>query len=66
MSTDNLYYSVLISRRLLCNCSAYKYPHSAGTSKCCSVVPIDLDSIPVKVSHTAMKKARDLVRDGCL
>lgn len=64
--SDSLYYSVLISRRLLCNCSAYKFPHAATSSLCSSIVPDDLNIVPVRVSATAMKRAKDLIRDGYL
>ena len=63
---SDVYYSVLITRRLLCNCSAYKFPHSAGSSNCPSVLPDDLSLVPVRVSQTAMKRAKDLIRDGYL
>lgn len=59
--SDNLYYSVLVTRRLLCNCSAYKYPHSVSSSQCCSILPVDFDSVPVKISHTARKRASDII-----
>lgn len=66
MSNENLYYSVRVVRRLQCNCSAYKFPHTAATGDCLSLLPDDLDSIPCKVSYTAIKRAKDLISNGYL
>lgn len=63
---SDIYYSVSITCRLRCNCSAYKFPHSIGTGLCFSHEPADVSSVPVRVSHTAMKKAKDLIRNGYL
>jgi hypothetical protein len=62
----SLYYSVTVSRRLVCNCSAYKFPHVAASANCSTILPDDLDSVPVRVSYTSMKRAKDLIRDGYL
>lgn len=42
----SVYFSVKISRRLLCNCSAYSYPHNPNKGKCAVTVPNTLDAIP--------------------
>ena len=62
--SSTIYYAVRVSRILLCNCSAYRYPHSVGTALCQSSVPDDLSVIPLKASHTALKRARDLISNG--
>ena len=67
MSTDNIYYSILVIQKLKCNCSAYKYPHSLNNSPLCSsVVPEDLSSVPKRASHTSIKRAKDLISNGYL
>lgn len=64
--SDNLYYSVRVTRILLCSCAAFKFPHSLSSGLCESVKPDDLESIPCRVSPTAMKRAKDLIRNGYL
>ena len=66
MSTDNVYYSVVVIRKLQCKCSAFKYPHNPATLGCLSGVPEDLSIIPCRASHTAIKRARDLISNGYL
>lgn len=62
MENPNIYYSVLVVQKLKCNCFAYKFPHSLNNSPLCSsVIPEDLTSIPKRASHTAIKKATDLI-----
>lgn len=63
MSIDNLYYSYTVTRRLRCNCSAYRFPHSIPSLNCSSSLPDDLDSIPAKVSHTTLKRFSDLLKN---
>lgn len=64
MSIDNVYYSVVVTRKLLCNCSGYNFPHNPASSDCLSGVPSDLSSIPCRASHTAIKRAKDLISNG--
>ena len=59
----SIYYSVIVTRKLVCNCSAYKFHHSVGTGFCSSYEPVDLSAIPLKISPTSLKRARDLVNN---
>ena len=56
-----LYYSVIVTRKLLCDCSAYKFPHSVGTGSCPFCQPINISSIPSKVSARSLNRAIDLI-----
>jgi hypothetical protein len=60
----SIYYSVRVSKVLLCDCSSYKFPHSVGNGLCSSVVPLDSYSICCRPSRTAIKRAKDLVSNG--
>jgi len=58
-----VYYSVRITSRLLCNCKAFKFPHTVGHGLCDAEIPFlfDLDTIPVKVSKKSLEYAKKLV-----
>ena len=58
-----VYYSVRVSTRLVCSCSAYKFPHDVGKRLCSFEIP-DLSLVPTKVTHTSLKRAKDLISKG--
>jgi len=57
----SLYYSVIVTRKLLCDCSAYRFHHSVGTGICSSYEPINISSLPLKVSAQSLRRAIDLI-----
>lgn len=60
---SSIYYSVRVSRILLCDCLSYKFHHSVGNGLCSSVAPVDLQSIPFKISRTAKHRASLILKD---
>ena len=58
-----VYYSVRVSTRLVCSCNAYKFPHDVG-KRLCSFEVLDLALVPTKVTHTSLKRAKDLISKG--
>jgi len=60
-----VYYSVRISKRLLCSCDAYKFPHDVSKRLCSVSIP-DCDRVPVRVTPTSLKRAKDLILNGYL
>lgn len=64
MDNPCIYYSVLVTRKLLCNCSTYKFPHSVGTGDCLSFAPIDISKLPYKISKASLTRAQSLLDSG--
>lgn len=69
MKTPSLYYSVVVTKKLLCNCSSYKFPHNPESIGCLLGMPQEeeqLHSLPCRASQTSIKRAKDFLRDGYL
>ena len=58
-----VYHSVRVSTRLVCSCNAYKFPHDPNKRLCSVEIP-DLSLVPIKVSLTSLKRAKDLISNG--
>lgn len=64
MNNPSIYYSVLVTRKLLCSCAIYKFPHSVGTGACLSFAPIDISKLPYKISKASLARAQSLLDRG--